>query len=209
MVKGADKKAELTEFLGAVKSDADYVVTDDEAIVFLKSATKEYASCEELACVMYDAIKQERKIDVKVCTGGNATDLASLDGAIKRAYLALKYSGEGKDVCNYKQCAERVIYETMTSDQRKLYLSFMLDGVKDKTVFTDEDLTATARTLAENSLSLTATAKQLFVHRNTLTHRIDKIYEDCGLDLRRFDDAKIFLAIAEIYAISLRNGEIK
>ena len=146
---------------------------------------------------------------VKVCTGGNATDLSSLDGAIKRAYLALRYSGDGKDVCNYKQCAERVIYETMTPDQRRLYLSFMLDGVKDKTVFIDEDLTATARALTENSLSLTATAKQLFVHRNTLTHRIDKIYEDCGLDLRRFDDAKIFLAIAEIYAIALRNGEIK
>ena len=49
-----------------------------------------------------------------------------------------------------------------------------------------------------NDLNLTAASKQLFIHRNTLNYRLDKIRKDTGLDLRHFQDAVVFRIVIEI-----------
>ena len=49
----------------------------------------------------------------------------------------------------------------------------------------------------QNDLNLSAASKQLFIHRNTLNYRLDKIKKDFGLDLRSFKDAVIFRIISE------------
>ena len=53
----------------------------------------------------------------------------------------------------------------------------------------------TIRVFFRNDLSITAASRELFIHRNTLIYRLDKIRRDTGLDLRTFEDAVIFRLI--------------
>jgi carbohydrate diacid regulator len=57
--------------------------------------------------------------------------------------------------------------------------------------FDDETLT-TINQFFENSLNVSETSRQLYIHRNTLVYRLDKIQKNTGLDLRVFDDAITF-----------------
>jgi len=56
----------------------------------------------------------------------------------------------------------------------------------------DEELVATIEHLFDKNINLTDTARVLFIHRNTLLYRIDKIYKITGFDLRKFSDSFIF-----------------
>ena len=62
-------------------------------------------------------------------------------------------------------------------------------------VLTDE-MMETVRVFFRNDLNLTAASRQLFIHRNTLNYRLDKIKKETGLDLRSFEDAVIFRIIS-------------
>ena len=56
----------------------------------------------------------------------------------------------------------------------------------------------------ENSLNVSETSRQLYIHRNTLVYRLDKLQKSTGLDLRVFEDAitfKIALMVVKIYEI--------
>ena len=65
-----------------------------------------------------------------------------------------------------------------------------------------EETLETVRVFFQNDLNLTAASKQLYIHRNTLNYRLDKIRKDFGLDLRSFQDAVIFRVISEIANIN-------
>ena len=56
----------------------------------------------------------------------------------------------------------------------------------------DEETLTTINKFFENNLNVSETSRQLFVHRNTLVYRIEKIQKSTGLDLRNFDDALTF-----------------
>ncbi len=56
----------------------------------------------------------------------------------------------------------------------------------------DEETVSTINKFFENSLNVSETARQLFIHRNTLVYRLDKIEKSTGLDLRVFEDAITF-----------------
>ena len=60
------------------------------------------------------------------------------------------------------------------------------------------EMLETVRVFFRNDLNLTAASKQLFIHRNTLNYRLDKIKKETGLDLRSFEDAVIFRIISGI-----------
>ena len=56
----------------------------------------------------------------------------------------------------------------------------------------DEETVTTINKFFENSLNVSETSRQLFIHRNTLVYRLDKLQKNTGLDLRIFDDAITF-----------------
>ena len=56
----------------------------------------------------------------------------------------------------------------------------------------DEETLATVSKFFENNLNVSETSRQLYIHRNTLVYRLDKLQKMTGLDLRNFDDAIIF-----------------
>ncbi len=68
-------------------------------------------------------------------------------------------------------------------------------------VFTDPDLAITAERFLENDLNLSETSRTLFLHRNTLMYRLDKIKRITGLDLKDFSDAVTFRVISILYKL--------
>ena len=71
-----------------------------------------------------------------------------------------------------------------------MFIKEIFDG-KSPDDFDEETLT-TINKFFENSLNVSETSRKLFVHRNTLVYRLDKIKKLTGLDLREFDHAIIF-----------------
>ena len=53
----------------------------------------------------------------------------------------------------------------------------------------DDEILATVNKFFENSLNVSETSRQLYIHRNTLVYRIEKLQKACGLDVRVFEDA--------------------
>ena len=56
----------------------------------------------------------------------------------------------------------------------------------------DEETLVTIQKFFENSLNVSETARQLYIHRNTLVYRIEKLQKETGLDIRNFDEALTF-----------------
>ena len=74
------------------------------------------------------------------------------------------------------------------------YLSTLLEGDA-KELLKDEEMLGTAEEFLQNSLNVSETSRNLFMHRNTLMYRLDKIERMTGLNLRKFSDAVTFRLI--------------
>ena len=71
--------------------------------------------------------------------------------------------------------------------------SFRIGGTEE--VYRDEELIVTAEVFLESNLTLSETSRALFIHRNTLSYRLDKIERLTGLNIRKFPDAVTFRVI--------------
>ena len=81
------------------------------------------------------------------------------------------------------------------------YYNVLVDGDA-KSIFSDADMLGTAEKFLENNLNVSETARKLYMHRNTLTYRLDKIERATGLDIRNFSDAITFRLCGLLYKIS-------
>ena len=71
------------------------------------------------------------------------------------------------------------------------YYHGLLFNRKDQRLF-NEEMLYTIEMFFKKDLNLSDTARQLYIHRNTLVYRLDKVQRQTGLDLRHFDDAVTF-----------------
>ena len=81
------------------------------------------------------------------------------------------------------------------------YLSILLDG-EAKELLKDDDMVNTAEVFLENNLNVSETSRNLYMHRNTLMYRLDKIERVMGLNLRNFSDAVTFRVITILYKLT-------
>lgn len=82
-----------------------------------------------------------------------------------------------------------LVYETGEGEVRE-YMKNTEDGIFE--IFSDQELLDTGRNFLINNLNTSETANNMFVHRNTLVYRLNKIEKISGLDIRRFEDALKF-----------------
>ena len=91
-----------------------------------------------------------------------------------------------------RQILERIAGEVSTETRESLKRQFL--GEHPETILTEETR-ETAERFFEADLNLSVAARQMFIHRNTLTYRLDRIQRETGLDLRKFSDAAVFRLI--------------
>ena len=112
---------------------------------------------------------------------------------IKKLKMALEVGrifDSEKNIVNYEQLGiGRLIYQ-LPIPLCKMFIREVLHGLTIDDF--DEETLATVGKFFENNLNVSETSRQLYIHRNTLVYRLDKLQKMTGLDLRNFDDAIIF-----------------
>ena len=174
----------------------DFVTAVDEKniIVVREVADNEgYDELNKTAEVIVNLFKGDTDAGVHVAYGTIVNDIKEVSRSYKEARMALdvgKIFFEEKDVIAYSTLGiGRLIYQ-LPIPLCKMFIKEIFDG-KSPDDFDEETLT-TINKFFENSLNVSETSRQLYIHRNTLVYRLDKLQKYTGLDLRVFEDAITF-----------------
>lgn len=193
-----DKDMSAVEFIRGLfpSKSKDFVTVVDERSVILVKELKETDGREEIekmAVMISDTLLMEAMTQVNIAIGTVVRDLKHVSASYKEARMALevgKIFEPDKNIVNYEQLGiGRLIYQLPIS-LCKMFIGEVLHGIS-MDQFDDETLVTVSK-FFENNLNVSETSRQLYIHRNTLVYRLDKIQKLTGLDLRNFDDAIIF-----------------
>ena len=174
----------------------DFVLSVGEGDVVLIRQMPEGAGIKELnkiAASVEETLRVGGEPAVVVGIGTVATHLRDLAKSYKEAQIAIevgKVFDTEKYVINYENLGiGRLIYQLPTTlcemFLQEVFKKNPIDALDKETLFT-------IHKFFENNLNVSETARKLFVHRNTLVYRLEKIKKLTGLDLREFDDAITF-----------------
>ncbi len=184
--------SEMLSGLFTVQS-GDYLTEVDENSVILIKALEEnqgYEEIEEAAKTAVDMLNMEAMIKVRGSYGTIADELKDLSRSYKEARMAMDVGRifyAGKRVISYNELGiGRLIYQLPPSLCR-MFIHEIFD--KEEMAEFDREILTTINTFFDNNLNVSETARQLFVHRNTLVYRIEKLQKSTGLDIRTFEDA--------------------
>ena len=183
---------------------SDFVTTVDENnVVVVRELKPEGNGYEELQHCAEDIrdAAAETGMKTRIAYGTIVYDLREVSKSYKEAKLALdvgKIFYEEKEIVAYNNLGiGRLIYQ-LPMNLCRMFIKEIFDG-KSPEEF-DEETLITIRQFFENNLNVSETSRKLFIHRNTLVYRLDKLQKTTGLDLRVFDDAitfKIALMVVE------------
>ena len=169
----------------------DFVLSVSESdIVVIKEMAPDETS--EDVCALAETIERAVQTELHVQTvigiGTAANHLRELADRYKEAQVAIevgKVFENEKPVIHYDNLGiGRIIYQLPTT----LSEAFKKNPIE----ALDEDTLDTINRFFENNLNVSETARKLYVHRNTLVYRLEKVKKITGLDLREFEDAILF-----------------
>ena len=174
----------------------DFVVSINETdIAVIKQLSGEPApdELETIARNIEDTLRNELFVKTVIGIGTVAEHLRELADAYKEAQTAIdvgKVFDTEKSIINYENLGiGRLIYQLPTT----LCEIFLTEVFKKNSIDSlDQETLFTINKFFENNLNVSETSRKLFVHRNTLVYRLEKIKKLTGLDLRQFDHAIVF-----------------
>lgn len=182
-----------TLFIGNSK---DFITAVDEKSIILVKELEEnqgYSELERVANTIVDMLNTEALVKANVAYGTIVKELKEVSRSYKEAKMALdvgKIFHSTKNVVAYNNLGiGRLIYQ-LPIPLCKMFIKEIFDG-KSPDEF-DEETISTINKFFENSLNVSETSRQLYIHRNTLVYRLDKLQKSTGLDLRVFEDAITF-----------------
>lgn len=201
------KLADALTFLENYNLGNDYVfIADESTLVYLKYVTEnaDFASPTDFVSIILETLQNEVGVDAKACVGCTVDSLCDANVSYAQAQIAFRMSNAFSDrngVFTYKQ----FVWVRMLEEMPKYKIMEYLEILSDKNaaeIFMDEDMLLTADEFFENSLNISETARKLFMHRNTLMYRLDKIERMTGLNIKRFADAQTFKLITVLHKLT-------
>jgi carbohydrate diacid regulator len=174
----------------------DFITEVDEKSIILVQELKEqdgYEEVEATAKMLRDMLNAEAMLNVRIAYGTIVNEIRQVSRSYKEAKMAL-------DVGKIFYAEKSIIaYNTLGIGRLIYQLPIPLCQMFMKEVFTDkmpdsfdEETLTTISKFFENNLNVSETARQLYIHRNTLVYRLEKLQKSTGLDIRVFDDALTF-----------------
>ncbi len=190
----------------------DFVISINETDIALVKETAQgidTKTIEKMAATIVDTLTGEFYTQVVVGIGTTVANLKDLARSFKEAQAALevgKVFDTEKTIVSYDNLGiARIIYQLPTTlcetFLREVFKRGSIESLDGETLFT-------IQRFFENNLNVSETSRKLFVHRNTLVYRLEKIKKITGLDLREFDHAIIF-KIALMVNKYLKSNPIK
>lgn len=172
----------------------DFVTAVDEKSVIVVKEVEDNDSMENLVKIA-ESMAQVlgNGANTRIAFGTVVSELKEVSRSYKEARMALdvgKIFFEDQNVVAYSTLGiGRLIYQ-LPIPLCKMFIQEIFGG-KSTDDFDEETLT-TINKFFENSLNVSETSRQLYIHRNTLVYRLDKLQKSTGLDLRVFEDAITF-----------------
>jgi len=189
--------------------EKDFVINIDTSNIVLIKELKDAETSEkleEMAQSIVDTVSAESMLTVCVGMSTVAQNIDQINNAYKEAQIALevgKVFDEEKYILNYDSLGiGRLIYQLPI----KLCELFLQEVFKKGDISSlDDETILTINKFFENDLNVSETSRQLFVHRNTLVYRLEKILKLTGLDLRKFDQAIVFKVAMMVHKYLVSN----
>ena len=174
----------------------DFVISINETDIAVVKQLPAPASAEELEAMakkIEDILRNDLYLKTVIGIGTVVPHLSELADAYKEAQTAIevgKVFENDKTIINYESLGiGRLIYQLPTT----LCEIFLSEVFKKNSIDSlDQETLFTINKFFENNLNVSETSRKLFVHRNTLVYRLEKIRKLTGLDLRQFDHAIVF-----------------
>lgn len=186
---------ETVRSLFAGKSRDFITAVDERNIILVKElkANEDYDSMMKTARVLLDTLNTEAMTRVNISFGTIINEIRDVSRSYKEAKMALevgKIFYSDRNVVAYSNLGiGRLVYQ-LPMPMCKVFIREIFDG-KSPDDF-DEETIVTINKFFENNLNVSETSRQLYIHRNTLVYRLDKIQKLTNLDLRIFEDAITF-----------------
>lgn len=179
-----------------VQQGGNYITSiDDNTVVLIKDIKADSAmeECEEVAHTIVDMLGAEAMLSVRVAYGLPVSELKNLSKCYKEAKMALEVGNifhSQMTVLSYENLGiGRLIYQ-LPVNLCKIFVKEVFGDTKPEDI--DDETISTINKFFENNLNVSETARQLYIHRNTLVYRMEKLLKAIGLDMRKFDDAVTF-----------------
>jgi len=195
---GKDNDSMVAELLRGMFSiqAGDFVTeVDRNNVILIKTIDRNYKieDLDSIAQSIVDTVSAEAMVDIRVSYGTAVDELKDVSKSYKEAMMVMDvgriFYAERK-VNSYASLGiGRLIYQLPTS-LCKMFIEEIFKDTDPSSI--DEEILSTVYKFFENSLNVSETSRQLFIHRNTLVYRVEKLKAATGLDVRVFEDALTF-----------------
>ncbi len=218
-----DSEAALNILKNVVDENSTDIITEvgRHAVALVKTVDErfEFADMEQLAAAIENTFVSETSHPALIGIGDVRSKLTQLSESYEEARAAINvgrmYHPKQQIFVYRKMLIERFLAKVPEDTSQEFHQ--MMFNRKTARLFNDE-MIHTIEKFFENSLNLSETSRQLYIHRNTLVYRLDKVQRIIGLDLRAFDDAVTFKLMmllgknnadrkGKVYAEEKRNDE--
>ena len=184
----------IKKFFGDKNKDFVVNINEDEIAVVKEVERGTTASqLEDFARSIIDTLMSEHYIQSCIGIGTIVKTIKDLSYSFKEAQVALEASrvfDSEKLIVSYDNLGiARLVYQLPTT-LCKIFLKEVFRHGSIENL--DQEILFTIQRFFENNLNISETSRKLFIHRNTLVYRLDKIKKLTALDLREFDDAIVF-----------------
>lgn len=186
-----------------LSDSADMVVRMDDSRLAVVKFTEEGQSPYEFALFLGQSLYEELGIRASVGVGCEMKSFSEIFVSYGQAATAVRMSAilhAKGEVHSYREYLLVRMLEGVPESQIKDYLEqFRIGGGEE--IFGDDEMMNTAEEFLENSLNISETSRNLFMHRNTLMYRLDKIEHATGLNIRKFSDAVTFRVVSILHKL--------
>ena len=174
----------------------DFITAIDEKNIIIVRTLEEsdgYEEIENIASMIVDMLNAEAMSQVRVSYGNIIHEIKDISRSYKEAKMALdvgKIFYVEKNIVGYNNLGiGRLIYQ-LPMPLCEMFMNEVFGGKLPESL--DDETLNTINKFFDNNLNISETSRQLFLHRNTLVYRLEKIQKSTGLDIRVFDDALTF-----------------
>ena len=203
--KMMDEVLSLIAQYGGNASDTAIRLDEQNCVLvkYLGEEEDEYRSQTDYADFLVESVKEELGVVVSAGVGSAVSGLKEIASSYNQAAGALRYAdvfSGGEGVHSYKEFILVKMLEDVSEMRLAEYFSELTDE-NSKEIFCDEEMLSTAEEFLDSSLNVSETSRKLYMHRNTLLYRLDKIEKATGLNVREFPDAVTFRVLTILYKL--------
>ncbi|MBE5770272.1 MAG: hypothetical protein E7336_02735 [Clostridiales bacterium] len=190
----------LEELLPRNSSDV-LVAMDKHTAAFIKDASglEDEDELRQFACAVQETLLGEIALPVTIGIGEVARSVGELHGSYRQARRAIEigrvYAPE-RTIHVYRSMMLERFLSDLPAEMAEHYHGLLFN--RSTARLFSEEMLYTIEMFFKKDLNLSDTARQLYIHRNTLVYRLDKVQRQVGLDLRKFEDAVTFKMLLEM-----------